>query len=366
MSIIKNQAINHSEYNFLLKNLLNEPRHLVQSTIEWISCYNEFYLKPDDSKEPVFLSFYDDEKYYGFLNLQSYIKKTSRLINKCNLEILGRGPTDFFYPMVLHNYEEKVAEEFAEWLYDNKNDWDELTFSELPENWNGIDRFTTKISAKKFKISIAKTSGFYYVDTTQDWETYFNTFLLPKNKDLFKDLRGIERNGIVLELESHRKNVYEKLEQVIHLYARRRDSLNQVNSYDNSARRDFVRDITKKYEKNGWVELSFLKDQYQNIWAFQLDWIFNGIRYHWNHAYNEDFKKYSPGKILLYKLMERAFHCSAEIECNHMRGLSGYKNKLADKKSNLLQIHVNNPYSKRNQIANLYFRLSYLKKLLKF
>ncbi len=366
MAIKGTDKILIDEYLSLYSQLNSGVKHLIQSSIEWISGYNEFYLKPDDSKEPVFLSFYDDEKYYGFLNLQSYIKKSSRLISKYNFEIFGRGPTDFFYPMVLHTYEEKFAEEFAEWLYDNKNDWDELTLSELPENWNGLDWFTAKLSAKNFKINIAKTSGFYYVDTTQEWESYLNTFLLPKNKDLFKDLRGIDRNGIMLELESHRDNVYENLEKVLHLYASRRNSLNQVNSYDNSARRNFVRDITMKYERNGWVELTFLKDQYQNIWAFQLDWILNGIRYHWNHAYNEDFKKYSPGKILLYKLMERAFRSSAEIECNHMRGLSGYKNRLADKKTNLLQIHVSNPYSKRNQIANLYFRLSYLKKLLKF
>jgi CelD/BcsL family acetyltransferase involved in cellulose biosynthesis len=344
-------------YSDLFNKINGTISHPIAQTPEWLSAYEKAY-----SVQPLNYLYRKEGALLGILPLCKKIHLQTRFNKKINLQYLGRGPSDFFQPVVQPGFESSFAVHFSNWLRKNSQDWDELYLSEIPGSWVGHTALAQSLREKQFSVRVKETTGFYFVDTTLDWEHYFESFLKPQNKDLLKDLRQIDRQHIQLRIESHREGVYAKLEQVLHLYAQRRASLGQYNTYETTERKAFVKAVTEAYEKKGWVELSFLKDQDDNIWAFQLDWLFRGIRYHWNHAYNEDFKKYSPGKILLYKLMERAFQRPEEIQCNHMRGLAGYKSKLADQMERLVEIHVHNPFSWRNRFAKIYNKVSYLKK----
>lgn len=336
----------------------------VQLTPIWIKSFNENYLvnNLEIEKFPLFLNQFGDEKIWILLQKRflenGFLGATTR-----RLEILGRGPTDFYDLLVDDQNKDNLLSSLVLWLYDNRTEWDEFEFSEMPNNYVNLNMWQKTAMKKRFKPIMNLEKGFYYVNTTENWDYYYKDFIEPRNKDLLKDLRKIKRLGIDLRLESHREDVYSKLQSVLHLYAQRRESLGQVNSYETPERRGFVKDVIEGYEKNGWVELTFLKDQSEEIWAFQLDWVFEGVRYHWNHAYNEQFKKYSPGKILLYMIMKRSFEDPNERECNHMRGLAGYKGKLANQSEPLLTISIKNPYSWRNKWANIYNKLSYLKLL---
>ncbi|HRK82284.1 MAG TPA: GNAT family N-acetyltransferase [Saprospiraceae bacterium] len=347
------------KYLQLFNNNIEYIKFPIAQTLEWLSAYEKAYYV-----QPLYYYYWNEGALLGILPLCKKIHFQTRFSKKINLQYLGRGPSDFFQPLVQPGFESSFAINFSNWLRKYSQDWDELFLSEIPASWAGHTALAQSLTYNQFNVRVNETNGFYFVDTTLDWNQYLNSFLRPQNKDLLKDLRQIDRLNIQLRIESHREGVYAKLEQVLHLYAQRRASLGQYNTYETPERITFVKAVTESFEKKGWVELSFLKDQDDNIWAFQLDWLFRGIRYHWNHAYNEDFKKYSPGKILLYKLMERAFHRPEEIQCNHMRGLAGYKSKLANQMERLVEIHVYNPFSWRNRFAKIYNKVSYLKRLL--
>lgn len=358
---------NYSEFYFrrghqlFIEQQFESNDHLVQLTPEWITSYFHSYIDNNKSISPLILVSQSNGKPNSILILQKRIKKINSFIQKRIIETYSRGPIDFFRFI----YNETITEEdiymgLSNYLKKNKASWDEIDITEIPESKIDIDLFIKCFNKQGYKVEVKRPNGFYYVDTNSDWDSYYNEFIKPNNKDLLKDLRQISRKNIKLSVESINHNIYPKLKEILYLYEKRRNSLGQFNSYNTKERQNFVQSVIELYEKKGWVELSLLKDNDNNIWAFQLDWMFNAIRYHWNHAYNEDFKKYSPGKILLYMLMERAFQRSEEIQCNHMRGLATYKNKLANRKEYLLQIKIINPDSKINKIIKLYYQLSLL------
>lgn len=334
----------------------------INTNIEWIKSYFNNYIAPNPKIEPCLLTSQkrkDNPIVIVLLQFRSFRRK---LLNFREIEIFGRGPTDFYDLQICgeEDYDDLMVQ-LVTWLFVSKTRWDKLELSELPNSFYYLEKWLLRATQLGFKPEVAFNSGYYSVDTTKCWDSYQNDFLKNESKDLMKDLRKIEKRGNKIVLESHRENVFFQLTRVLHLYAQRRSSLGQKNTYETPERQGFVRDVIEAYEKKGWVELTFLKDQEGNTWAFQLDWLYEGVRYHWNHAYNEDFKKYSPGKILLYLIMKRSFEDPNERECNHMRGLAGYKSKLANQMEPLVSITIKNPYSIRNKVIDFYHRISYLK-----
>lgn len=345
-------------YEDIFSKTSKEVDYPINLTPEWLNAYKKAY-----AVQPLYCHYKQGETLLGALVLRKREKLQTRFSKKISLHYLGHGPSDFFQPLIIPGYEASFAEYLAKWLEQNSKEWDELILSEIPASWKVLTLLVDSLKRQNFIVTVRTTNGYYYVDTTMNWDHYFESFLKSNNKDLLKDIRQIHRANIQLRVESHKDNIYSKLEEVLHLYAQRRTALGQINTYETLERQTFVKEVTRAFEKKGWVELSFLKDQEENVWAFQLDWIYDGIRYHWNHAYNEDFRKYSPGKILLYMLMERAFQRPEEIQCNHMRGLAGYKSKLANQMEYLLEIRIENPYSWRNKFVKIYNKLSHVKKM---
>lgn len=332
----------------------------VQQNVRWLSAYISSYLKSDNAL--LILRIAKGSDVLSFVSLQQSQKYINRYITLRNFYPLGWGPSDFYSLIAQPDSEKEVVEALANYWMNNSAEWDTITLENIPATNSLPLILAGKMMELGFVVEKKEGFGFYTVDTTSVWETYFNSFVKPANKDLLKDLRKIEREGIELSVQHIRKGVYNKLKTVLDLYAQRRQSLGQPNTYETQERKEFVQRIMASFEESENVELSLLLDGAKNVWAFQLDFLWEGVRYHWNHAYNEDFKKYSPGKILLLKLMEASFHDPSIKEVNHMRGASAYKSKLADTFNPYINLKIINPYSKRLKWLKVWNKLSYIKK----
>lgn len=332
----------------------------VQQNVRWLSAYISSYLKSDNAL--LFLRIAKDSDVLSFVSLQQSQKYINRFITLRNFYPLGWGPSDFYSIVAQPDSEKEVVEALASYWRDNSADWDTITLENIPSSNSLPLALANKMREWGFEVERKEGFGFYTVDTTKDWEEYFTSFIKPSNKDLLKDLRKMEREGVELTVQHIRKDVYNNLKSVLDLYAQRRQSLGQPNSYETAERKEFVQKVTTSFEETENVELSLLLDASKNVWAFQLDFLWDGVRYHWNHAYNEDYKKYSPGKILLLKLMEASFRDPSIKEVNHMRGASAYKSKLADTFNPYINLKIINPYSKRLKWLKVWNKLSYIKK----
>lgn len=338
----------------------NYGSRIVNQNFAWMSTYIDNYLNNDCY--PRLLRITNESDTLSFIGLQLERKYNNRFISTKNYFQLGRGPSDFYSIVAKPNSEKEVVEALAIYWWNTRPDWDTITLENIPGSNSLPLALANKMREWGFEVERKEGFGFYTVDTTKDWEEYFTSFIKPSNKDLLKDLRKMEREGVELTVQHIRKDVYNNLKSVLDLYAQRRQSLGQPNSYETAERKEFVQKVTTSFEETDNVELSLLQDASKNVWAFQLDFLWDGVRYHWNHAYNEDYKKYSPGKILLLKLMEASFRDPSIKEVNHMRGASAYKSKLADTFNPYINLKIINPYSKRLKWLKVWNKLSYIKK----
>lgn len=341
----------NEKFWFDFDDLVNsEIQYAVQLNSNWLKAYIQNYLSQD---QLYIICAYDGEDLIGCLPLQIQKQRATRFWSYQLLEILGNGPTDFFDIPIKKGFEKAVLVQMIKFLKKNLS-WDRLTLKNIPETSKIILPLTEALNENKVPFKLNKPNGFYWVETkSQDWETYKREEFLKNNSDLNKAERRLKNDSIELTTETFSKDVYSKLIENINLYANRRASLGQVNTYMTEGRKSFIKQISTLYEKNNEVELTLIKDSNNTVWAFQLDWLYDSIRYHWNHAYNEDFKRYSPGKLLLKKLMIKSFNDPKVNSCNHMRGLSDYKSKLVNRKTMFIHIEINNPRSIRLKATNL-------------
>lgn len=320
----------------------------VNLTEHWFKSYIKNYLKND---QVYIIAVYENDELIGCCPLQKTYQKATKYWSYCILRPLGNGPSDFYDFIILPGLENKVFKAIVG-FFKKQRFWDKIDILNIPENSIGLHSFKQFLIQQKMLFQESQHSGAFYINTQSDcWETFEQNWFNKNNKDLLKSERRLEKDFIKLKLVKYSTNIYNQLIKNAPLYANRRSSLGQYNLYNDLKYKKFLKDVISDYEKEGKAEFHELVDENGIIWAFQLDWLDGGVRYHFNHAYNEDFKRYSPGKILLKKLMKSAFYNDLISACNHMRGLSSYKSKLANEKFYLVKLTIENPLSKKLKIT---------------
>ncbi|MDT0295762.1 GNAT family N-acetyltransferase [Mesonia ostreae] len=315
----------------------------------WLTNYIKYYF--EETQSTWILAAYNQDELVGCLPLQAEEKRATRFYNFTELRILGFGPTDFFDIPVAEENRQEILSHLVAFLK-NDSTWDKLMMTELPETSPNLKCLIEALRKEKLEFELDEPNGFVYTATKGDWEDFLTTEFDPKNKDLAKSERRVAKKGYELKFSSYRENVYPELLKNIDLYAQRRESLGQFNKYETDNLKKFLQNIIEAYEAKKMVELTVLEADGET-WAFQLDWICNKTRYHWNHAYNEDYKRYSPGKLILKEVMRSSFYDPNIDYCNHMRGLSSYKDKFTDEKQMLIRIRIENSFSKKVKLTRL-------------
>lgn len=315
----------------------------------WLTNYITYYFEKGQS--PWILAVYDQDELVGCLPLQAEEKRATRFYNFTELRILGFGPTDFFDIPVAEENKQEILSQMVAFLKKD-NSWDKLMLTELPEESPNLKCLVEALRKEKLEFEMDAPNGFAYTATRENWDEFLQNEFNPKNKDLAKAERRVARKEYELKFSSFRENVYQELLKNIDLYAQRRESLGQFNKYETDNLKKFLQNIIEAYEAKKMVELTVLEADGET-WAFQLDWISNKTRYHWNHAYNEDYKRYSPGKLILKEVMRSSFYDPNIDYCNHMRGLSKYKESFTTQKQMLQRITIENPSSKKIKLTRL-------------
>src|SRR5690606_3456855 len=119
--------------------------------------------------------------------------------------------------------------------------WDKFALTGLPEHSANVTTFISLLNREKIRYELDEPNGFVYARTKGDWEHFYETQFVPKNKDLAKSERRIERAGYQLEYTTYKMGIYDELLKRIDLYAQRRESLGQFNKYETDNLKQFLR-----------------------------------------------------------------------------------------------------------------------------
>ncbi len=339
------------------KSLGLQVKYGVHCQTEWYSTHIKYLLL---EKAALILKVIETEsnEVRGILPLSVEEKRGTRFFFLRRLLPLASGPSDFFDIPCQAGFEKQVADSLVDWLNCHSQEWDSLHLDLVPESSFMWHPLVDTLTEQAWPLKVSKDRKFFYVDTSGDWDVYQRTYFDVKNKDLRKDLRRIEREGKKVRLVEIRSGIVAYLPQLFSYYGARRVQKGQFDVFNVPEWREFLSAVVEKYEKRGWVRLSLLMDQNDEIWAHQLDWLMNGIRYHYFHSINETFQSYSPGKVLLYLILKNAFADPEIKQCNFMRGESSYKENFANQSEVYMKIEVQNPKSYRNKLLKVASRMA--------
>jgi hypothetical protein len=352
---IEKQSLNSNKgfwvsFDKLTENFKRTP----QLNSSWLVPYIKYQLK---NGEPYILAAYDNKELVGCLPLQKVSKKATRFWSYRQYEFLGSGPTDFFNIPVKDNSTDILETLFG--YFFQKTDWDILKLSLLPFSGYPSDFITNFFSDdNKYLVNVNSDNGYNFQCTLGlELSSFIEGEFKKKNKDLFKSERRLKNDGIDVEVKSIRTKIFKTFIQHVDLYASRRATLGQYNYYKDENYRNFLKEVCENYESSRSIVFSYLQDNEYNVLAIQLDFIKNNVRYHWNHAYNEDYKRYSPGKILLKELLFSDILSTEIKETNHMRGLSSYKSKFTNQTHHFKNYTITNKKSFRINSTKLISKL---------
>jgi CelD/BcsL family acetyltransferase involved in cellulose biosynthesis len=325
------------------------PIHL---QLDWISSYITSFQATDKIKLLSVVSLNQTE-ILGFLPLEVRKRRGTSFFSIRHFVPLASGPSDFFDIPCRTGFEKQVTDALVNWFIKHRHNWERLILNLIPESSCSWQPFVDALRTRGLSPLVTDNRKFYYIDTRQTWNSYEENYFYSKNRDLRKDLRRIERDGKQIRLVEIRSGLVQYLPLLFSYYGVRRIQKKQADVFEAPEWRNFLTEVIQKFETERRVSLNLLLDQNNEIWAHQLDWLLNGVRYHYFHSINEKFRAYSPGKVLLYMILKKSFEDPEIRQCNFMRGESPYKENFANQSENYITIEVHNPKSYRNKLLSL-------------
>lgn len=293
----------------------------------------------------------------GILPLQVAAYRGTRLWNLRRIEPLARGPSDFFNFLVESGREIEVSETFAMWFWQNRMRWEQLVLDLIPETSPCWRPFVAKLEQLGFVVETDQSRRFYRIDTTQDWQSFERDFLHKRLADMRNRRNRLEKHGLKIQIETITQDIQEHLPKLFEVYHQRRIAKGQSYATSSPEMRCFLTKVVAAYERLNSVRLSLLREHQGQVMAYQLDWVHQGIRYHYKPTFLAHFGQYSPGKILLFETIRESFFDPEIVEFNFMRGESEYKTQFADQSEAFVTIRVTNPWSALAKITGFASRL---------
>jgi CelD/BcsL family acetyltransferase involved in cellulose biosynthesis len=356
LSVSVGQRLDH-ELAAALDSLAAAMPYGVHLTGAWLSTYAEECMPPN--AEPLLLLARDELSgaVVGALPLRIEYVRGTRFWTHRRIVPLGRGPSDFFDVLAAPGWEERVCDEFADWLYEERRSWDLLDLDLLPGGSSAWPRLVEALQRSGFVVTSWAAGAFYAVQVSVPWSALEQVRYRQSLRDLLKDRRRLERERIEVRVCFRSVEICGLLPGMLDLYAQRREAKRQRNSFASPESRRFLFRAVEEYERRGWAELATLHGPDAALWAAQLGWVFHGTWYAYTIVMNPNFAAYSPGKLLVYELVKRCCDDPQIKELNFMRGEAPYKAQFATGKQPYYALRVENPWSVRLKLTRAASRL---------
>ncbi|MEQ8560443.1 MAG: GNAT family N-acetyltransferase [Cytophagales bacterium] len=355
--MIEIKHVNHLPKEFV--QLCHENEHYtIHQSLPFVNAYLKYFL----GENHIFcLLAYDKGRLVSVL--ASEIKKTRflKLFSYFEIQELGHSVNDFYNIPGDKRYSEEISTAFLNWFKNNSASWNRINSSFIPSINETGNLLTAKL-AKEFDGKVYSERNYFKIDTSISWEEYFTAEINKKLRDVRGRLNRIKRNGHEVKVEYINSGILNYLPDFLIHFSKRRTDKQQSNSYENFSKKQLIEYVVKNQSDTCKVQLALLKDEKDNIWAYQLDLLdtLKGIWYHYAPVFNDKYYEFSPGKVLLFLTLQDAFANKNILEFNFMRGESSYKQQFTDSSEKYLHCRVVNDKTWKYKLNRMLLNLKNL------
>lgn len=275
----------------------------------------------------------------GALTLSSIKKQWYKPKNKAFTQ-LGVGPSDFFDLYVLPGHMAFACQELSLWLSQNTEKWSIINLNLIPIESNFPTNFIEACQDKGLKIESSTEKVNYRINTDGSLERFEQALGSKGMKEINYYRRRAQKDGLSVVYREIKQNTLGLFDRYLPWYSTRRNSRSQSNVFELFPEvLPFLRNVIPAYEKKGQIRFSMLELDEKPV-AVSLNLFYEGILYYYMPMFDEDYRKYAPGKLLLFELIKTAINSEDVREVNLMRGGSQYKEFFKPEKSLYVSLRI--------------------------
>jgi CelD/BcsL family acetyltransferase involved in cellulose biosynthesis len=292
---------------------------------DWFKVWLAHFLKGD--KLLILLLYKEHE----IVVIAPFLIKTESYkgININRIELIGNVYSPFRYFLFSElNDEERIRNLsfiFQSLFKDYKN-WDVLELTGIPEENKCFDVLKMAVKQRRVKYADFVCFGDWYMDEIEcSGDEYFNQLPERIRKDVSYCKRRLQKMGkCEFKLIRNGDEIDHHMDLYYAIYSKSWQEREGIGP-------TFHRDLAKMAVRNGWLRLGFLCLDGSPI-ASQF-WIScNGCAFILKTVYDQDYKKYSPGKILTSEIVKFVIDFDKVKAIDYVQGDETYKQDWTPKR----------------------------------
>jgi CelD/BcsL family acetyltransferase involved in cellulose biosynthesis len=295
--------------------------------LEWIKSWWDYKCKKYEMN-PFIIEIKDKNKTIGVIPL--YIMNTR--LAKIHFRILkpiGSEISDYLIPIVSKNYPTEEVLNFAlNILYKEKSSWDRIEWGDIPEYSFFTDFIKNQKIVNPKYIKKNRSDVCPYLPLTRDFDELKNKFNKKFLKDILNKERKLNREG---RLDFHKVSTNQEIEPIMNkffeLHCERWAGTDTPSKFRFKEERAQLLQAAKNLFRSQTLYLAYITIN-NEIVVVHFGMTDGNRSYLYLHAMNVHYRKYSPGSLLAYYLIQDA--CKEGYEAvDFLRGDEGYKESWA-------------------------------------
>ncbi len=264
------------------------------------------------------------------------------------------GPSDYLDIIVLPEYGEEIAREFAAYLAKHENIFDEIHFQDVPPE-SALSKYVLpELKNTQWQYTIADGEICPFLTVPQSMDEYLNLYPSVQHqvRRAKKDFAGHPPYSI--ETIVTWPSFTSAFLDLVHLHQLRWNRLGYTGLFSDRRFTQFQNDVLSALYKQGALWFKAIRFAGVRI-AVRVSFVFKGRCYDYLSGFDDAVPgaKKRPSMALLLTMIEDAIHGGIGI-VDFQRGAETYKFELANGVARNTDIHVFNPRTKKAPRVILY------------
>ncbi|WP_449621683.1 GNAT family N-acetyltransferase [Robertmurraya sp. Marseille-Q9965] len=291
----------------------------------WLQSWWQYKCKTEKGIAPYILEIVEEGQTIGIIPLYQSNKKIKGIEIRM-LGPIGAGNSDYLLPILSKKYSPDLLLKLAfEKIYQDK-EWDILEWGSVPEYTHLASFIDNHFHNFSGLVKIRRSEMCPFVRIKGDIDG-FQQIIDPS---FLKGIRYKERQISKLgELKFVKISSEQEIEPVMNkffeLHCERWEHTNTPSSYRYKEEREYALEAAKGLFKDNLLYLAYLSVN-DEIVVVHFGMGDGKRKYFYLHSINMKFQKYSPGKLLVYRLAIEALKEGYEV-LDFLRGDEEYKHK---------------------------------------
>lgn len=310
-----------NKWNSIVKSMQSPTIFLTwEWIITWLNHFGKYY-------EPIILFIYDEAELAAIFPLaRRSIRLPGGFLKLKTISICGSME---LYP----NHLDIICKEGKAVLYIRKafeflaseyTDWDVLHLAFLSEKGYLSSYLRSPCNNEEHKIQLVCTTVSPYISTKGDLKTYLNNFSGKKRYNLNREKKNLfQAHNVTFQCVETIEDLNQGLNDLFRLHKKRAEDKRIKSTFDGVEILDFHREIARIFFNMGWLRLYVLKKD-NNIISSAYGFLFENKFNFYQTGLEPEWKQFSAGKILIYKIIENLFIEDAS-EFDFLGGDEDYK-----------------------------------------